>query len=124
MCHSRAFVSGMAAFGALALLVACTSGQGQIETVERLPRPQVVLVDTFAAAPDEVQLDAGLSPEIEQAAKARHGASRPEQEAQISRQVAEAIAHRLVVELDDMGLEAERGSALPEGVQNALLVTG
>jgi uncharacterized protein DUF4410 len=124
MCHSRAFVSGMAVFGALALLVACTSGQSQIETAERLPRPQVVLVDTFAVSPDEVRLDAGLSPEIEQAAKARHGVSRTEQEAQISRQVAEAIAHRLVVELDDMGLEAERGSALPQGVPNALLITG
>lgn len=106
------------------MLVACTSGQSQIQTSEGLPRPQVVLVDTFAVSPDEVQLDAGLSAEIEQAAKARHGATRPEQETAISRQVADAIANRLVIELDDMGLQAERGSALPPGLQNALLVTG
>jgi Domain of unknown function (DUF4410) len=112
------------ALAGLALLTACTSGQSQIQTSERLPRPQVVLVDTFAVSPDEVQLDAGLSAEIEQAVRERHGASRTEQETEISRQVADAIANNLVTEIRDLGLQAERGSALPSGTQHALLVTG
>jgi hypothetical protein len=61
-----------AALAGLALLAACTSTQSQVETGSAmLPRPQVVIVDTFAASPDEVQLDEGLSTEIEQAMKAQ-----------------------------------------------------
>ncbi|HLT00716.1 MAG TPA: DUF4410 domain-containing protein [Geminicoccaceae bacterium] len=124
MSYSRPSVSGIAAVGALAALAACTSGQSEIQTTERLARPQMVLVDSFAVSPDEVRLDAGLSAEVEQAAKERRGTSRAEQEKEISRQVADAIADRLVLEIEDIGLEAQRGNALPQGVQNALLITG
>jgi len=124
MSHLRPSVSGIAAVGALAALAACTSGQSEIQTTERLARPQMVLVDSFAVSPDEVRLDAGLSAEVEQAAKERRGTSRAEQEKEISRQVADAIADRLVLEIEDIGLEAQRGNALPPSVQNALLITG
>jgi hypothetical protein len=125
----RPLVGGLmrkaAAFAGLALLAACTSAQSQMETAgETLPRPQVVIVDSFAASPDEVQLDEGLSTEIEQALSARAGTSRTEQELQAGRHVAEAIADKLVVEIRDMGLRAERGSAVPAGIQNALLIKG
>ena len=89
-----------------------------------LPRPQVVVVDTFAASPGEVTLDQGLSTEVEEAIKADRGTSRTEQELQAGRQVADAIADKLVVEIRDMGLRAERGSALPAGTQNATLIKG
>jgi hypothetical protein len=89
-----------------------------------LPRPQVVVVDTFAVSPDEVKLDEGLSTEIEQALRERRGTSRNQQEIQAGRQVADAIADKLVVEIRDMGLQAERGSALPAGTQNAILIKG
>jgi hypothetical protein len=89
-----------------------------------LPRPQIVVVDTFAASPDEVKLDEGLTTEIEQAVKERHGTSRTQQEIEAGGQVADAIADKLVVEVRDMGLRAERGSALPAGTQNALLIKG
>jgi hypothetical protein len=113
------------ALAALAALAACTSAQGQMETADRtLPRPQVVVVDTFAVSPDEVKLDEGLSTEIEQAVRERRGTSRNQQEVQAGRQVADAIADKLVVEVQDMGLRAERGSAVPAGTQNALLVKG
>jgi hypothetical protein len=109
----------------LAALAACTSAQSQMETgAQTLPRPQVVIVDRFAVAPDEVQLDEGLSTEIEQAIKEKRGTSRTEQELQAGRQVADAIADKLVVEIRDMGLHAERGSTVPAGSQNALLIKG
>jgi hypothetical protein len=114
-----------AAILGLAVLAACTSAQSQVESGSAtLPRPQVVIVDTFATSPDEVTLDEGLSTEVEQAIKADRGTSRTEQELQAGRQVADAIADKLVVEIRDMGLRAERGSALPAGTQNAALIKG
>jgi hypothetical protein len=71
-----------------------------------------------------VKLDEGLTTEIEQAVKERHGTSRTDQEVQASRQVADAIADKLVVGIRDLGLQAERGNALPAGTQNALLIKG
>jgi Domain of unknown function (DUF4410) len=112
------------ALAALTVLAACTSAQSQMETAQMLPRPQVVVVDTFAVSPDEVKLDEGLSTEIEQAVRERRGTSRSQQEVQAGRQVADAIADKLVAEIRDMGLRAERGSALPPGTQNALLIKG
>jgi hypothetical protein len=38
--------------------------------------------------------------------------------------VVDAIADKLVTEIRDMGLQAERGSSVPAGVQNAVLITG
>jgi hypothetical protein len=111
------FGPSAAAFAGLALLAACTSAQSTIEaTGETMPRPQVVIVDTFAASPDDVQLDQGLSTEA--------GTSRTEQELNAGRKVAGAIADKLVVAIQDMGLHAERGSAVPAGTQNALLIKG
>lgn len=109
----------------LALLAACTSAQSQMETRgEMLPRLKIVIVDRFAASPDEVQLDERLSTEIEQTMRARSGTSRTEQELEAGHKVAGAIADKLVAEVQDMGLTAERGSSVPPGVQNALLIAG
>ena len=55
----------------LAVLAACTSTESQMETgAATLPRPQVVIVDTFATSASEVTLDQGLSTEVEEAIKA------------------------------------------------------
>jgi hypothetical protein len=119
------FGPSAAAFAGLALLAACTSAQSTIEaTGETMPRPQVVIVDTFAASPDDVQLDQGLSTEVEQSMRVQAGTSRTEQELNAGRKVAGAIADKLVVAIQDMGLHAERGSAVPAGTQNALLIKG
>jgi len=91
---------------------------------EMLPPPRVVIVQTFATSPDEVELDAGLSTEVEQAIKSDRGTSRTEQEAEAGRQVADAIAKHLVVEARDLGIPAEQGSTVPPGVQHALVLKG
>jgi hypothetical protein len=115
---------GIALVGLLTL-AACTSTQSQMETAgEMLPAPQVVIVDTFAVSADEVKLDEGLTTDIEEAIKADRGTSRSEQEVQAGHQVVDAIADKLVTEIRDMGLQAERGSSVPAGVQNAVLITG
>ena len=114
-----------AAILGLAVLAACTSTQSQVETGSAtLPRPQVVIVDTFAASPDEVTLDQGLSTEVEEAIKADRGTSRTQQEVQAGRQVADAIADKLVVEIRDMGLRPSVAARCPAGTRNATLIKG
>lgn len=116
---------GAAALVGLALLAACTSAQSEIETGSAmLPRPTLVVVETFAVAPGEVDLDGGLGAEIVDAVKADDGTSRSEQELQTGRQVTDAIAAKLVVEIQDLGLTAQRGDAVPPGTPNALLIRG
>jgi Domain of unknown function (DUF4410) len=118
-------ISGAAALAGLALLAACTSAQSEIETGgAMLPRPTLVVVQTFAVSPDEVDLDGGLSAEIVDAVKAEDGTSRTEQELQTGRKVTDAIAKKLVVEIQDLGLTAQRGDAVPPGTANALLIKG
>ena len=52
------------------------------------------------------------------------GTSRTQQEMQVGHQVADAIADKLVIEIRDLGLPAERGSAVPAGTQHAVLIKG
>ena len=104
-----------AAFGALALVTGCTQSSSQIETATMLPRPQVVVVQDFAVWPGEVQLDPGLSGTIDETLGANRLPPRTAKEQQIGHQVASALAEKLVVEIRDLGLPAERGSGLPPG---------
>jgi Domain of unknown function (DUF4410) len=118
--------NGCAALASLALLAACTSGSSVDETAgTRLPPPQVVVVQDFAVAPDEVQLDRGLSATLDRTLDAASSGPPPvAQERQVGRQTAMALADKLVVEIQDLGFQAQRGTGLPPGVQTGLLVTG
>jgi hypothetical protein len=110
----------------LALLAACTSSSSVDQVAGRtLPRPQVVVVQDFAVAPGEVQLDRGLSATLDRALDAAASTPPPAaQELQVGRQTAAALADKLVVEIQDLGFPAQRGTGLPAGVQTGLLVTG
>jgi hypothetical protein len=124
---SRAARSAPGAFALLALilLAGCTSTQSQIQTGgQMLPRPAVVVVHSFAVSPAEVTLSQGLSSEVAKLVGNQSATPRSEQEIQVGHQVADAIANNLVTEIRDLGLPAERGSGLPAGTTNAVLVTG
>jgi hypothetical protein len=115
----------VAALAGLLAAAACTSTQSQPETADAaLPRPQVVMVEDFAVSPDEVKLDDGVIAEVKAAAERTSATPRPAQEEQAGQQVADAIANNLVTEIRDLGLQAERGSAVPSGTPNTLLITG
>ncbi len=118
--------SRTAALAGLALLAAaCTSSHSQIETEgAMMPQPSVVIVDRFAVSADEVTLDEGLSADVEEIIKTKRGTSRTQQELDAGHQVADAIADQLVIEIRDLGLAAERGSAVPAGTQHAVLIKG
>jgi len=113
------------ALGALALaLSACTQGSSQIEAAGPMPRPQLVVVQNFAVAPGEVQLDPGLSGMIDETLRGNSGTPRTAQELQVGRQTADALADKLVVQIRDLGFQAQRGNALPPGVATGLVLSG
>jgi hypothetical protein len=120
---ARSALGAIALLG-LALASACTSTESQVETSgQMLPRPAVIVVDTFAISPSEVTLNEGLTGEVKSIVSGK-STLRSQQELQVGHQVADAIANNLVTEIRDMGLPAERGRGLPSGTQNAVLVSG
>jgi hypothetical protein len=116
---------GLAALAGLILLAGCTSSSSVNQTAgDRLPRPQVVVVQDFAVAPDEVRLDPGLSDMVEETLKGTSGSPRTARELEVGRQVASALAEKLMIEIEDLGLPARRGADLPPGVRIGLIVGG
>lgn len=90
------------------LLGACTAAETtSSDSTRNLPKPDVVIVQPFAVAPDEVKLDRGLSAEMQQAMR---GASRSAQEQQAGQQVSEAIAQKIADHVRDLGLAAQVGT--------------
>lgn len=104
------------------LLGACTSAETtSSDTSQKLPKPDIVIVQPFAVAPDEVKLDAGLSAEVQQAMR---GTSRSAQEQQAGQHVAAAIVQKLATHISDLGLPAQVGMAAPAGAQRPLIISG
>lgn len=117
--------SGRAIAGAvlaLALLAGCTSVRVDSEqgAFEQLPPPDRVLVYDFATSPDDVTLDR-IGAAVTQTFK---GTPRTAQEQQLGRAVADALAKRLVSDIQGMGLPAERAYAAPPAQGRSVLVVG
>jgi hypothetical protein len=114
--------SQVAAMVGVLLLGACTSAETTSSDSSRnLPKPDIVIVQPFAVAPDEVKMDRGLSAEMQQAMR---GTSRSAQEQQAGQQVSEAIAHKLADHIRDLGLQAQVGTTAPAGATRPLIITG
>jgi hypothetical protein len=113
-------------FGALAgaaMILGCAPTQVQ-STYQRdaaMPRPEQVLVYDFAVSPMDVQLDRGLSGQVEQMAK---GSPRTEQEIQLGQQAARALSQKLVSRINAMGLPARRVVGAPSRWEKAVLIEG
>ena len=73
-----------------------------------LPRPDLIVVHDFAVTPEEVGLRYGLVARMEERFDTE---PRSEQERDVGRQVADALAESLVTEIRDLGLPAERASS-------------
>lgn len=104
LCRSSAWVIVLF----LTLLAACTSVSvdREVGAMEQLPPPDRVLVYNFAVTPQEVQLDAVGST----ITSTLDGTADSQQEVQIGHAVADALAKRLVSDIQNMGLNAERAS--------------
>ncbi len=118
------FKAPMLAMACITALAGCTQGSSQIDTAAMLPRPQVIVVQDFAVSPGEVQLDPGLSDTIREMVDSHSGPAPGTQTYKVGRQVANALADKLVAEIRDLGFSAQRGNALPPGYTTGLLVTG
>ena len=105
----------------LLLLAGCTSVQVNPEAgaMEQLPAPDRVLVYNFAVTPQEVQLDAVGSA----ITSTFDGTADLQQEQQVGHAVANALAKRLVSDIQNMGLYAERaaGPVPPSGIDVLIL---
>lgn len=110
--------------GVVGLLAACTSSSSEVQTTAELPKPQVIVVQDFAVQAGEVQLDPGLSGTIDETLDADKRPPSSADEAKVGRQVADALAAKLVIEIQDLGFKAVRGDALPAGDSSGLLISG
>jgi hypothetical protein len=109
---------------ALGLLGACMTASSVDDTPGAiLPRPKTVVVERFAVTPGEVTLDEGLTADVRQALEGG-GGSQTQQEVDTGRKVADALADKLVVDIEDLGIDARRGTSVPAGDQPGLLITG
>lgn len=119
-CTHRTVWQAAATVGVL-FLAACTSAETTSSTSQNLPKPDIVVVQSFAVAPDEVKLDRGLSAEMQQAMR---GTSRSAQEQQAGQQVSDAIAEKIAAHIRDLGLEAQVGTEAPASATHPLIITG
>jgi len=110
------------AFAALALTgCAPTTADVVSEYEGSLPQPERMLIYNFAVSPDEVKLDEGVSAEV----KALAGQEQPprtQEELQIGRTVANALAANLEAELRKMGYPVQRASGMPASQGDKVLV--
>jgi len=90
---------------------ASTNVTSQSEYEGFLPKPKQVLVYNFAASPDEVTLNSGITADIQELVE--KAPPRTDQERAIGRQVADALANHLVTEIQALGLPASRASGPP-----------
>lgn len=118
-----ALVSNRLNPGVAALIVAALAGMTlgctTVKTREQymggpLPKPDRILVYTFAYSPSQVRLDRGITPEIERSIR---GGSRTAAELETGAKLAGLVTDRLVKEIRDMGLPAQRafGDPVPWG---------
>jgi hypothetical protein len=88
--------------------LACATTEVVSESPEyaRVPRPERVLVHTFAVSPKEVRLDHSVTSE----AWKMQGLSESTERREVARKVADVLADTLVKKIQAMGLPAERVS--------------
>jgi Domain of unknown function (DUF4410) len=109
--------------GLFALFTGCASTNVSMDSEHEgfLPKPSRVLVYNFAVSPDEVELDSGISGDIQDLVNT---SPRTDQERAIGRQVADALARHLVKEVGALGIPAIRASTNVPIVGRALLIKG
>jgi hypothetical protein len=95
---------------ALSAMVACAPATVRpVESYQGsgLPRPETVVVENFAATPDDVKLDAGLGARLRNSVNGKSATARQTEDI---RNVAQAISTTLVAEIQKLGLPAVSSS--------------
>jgi hypothetical protein len=111
---------------ALLVLIGCAPTTVNVvsQYTGNLPQPNRILIYNFAVSPGEVTLNQGVSAQV-QAMVGNPQPPQTEQELQVGRTVANALAAKLVAELRKMGYPAERVSGVPPyRGDNVLVIEG
>jgi hypothetical protein len=108
---SASVVSSAAAGLALAAVIltvvagcARVSTQSIQNSIDRLPRPELILVHDYQVSLDEVQLDSAISSRVERAMK---GTPEAEDRLKVEQEVSRALTTTLVDEIRKLGIRAE-----------------
>jgi hypothetical protein len=114
------------AAGACALLAAtawgCASASvNQTRRAGALPKPDRILVRSFAVTMADVELDRGIGPTIARDATGEVG---PGSQVELGRAVSSALAEELVAKLREAGLPAERSSGRVALTPTTLVIAG
>ena len=118
---SKALVSWAPVTLAVGALAGCTNVGTVAEYSGTVPRPDRILVYDLAVTPGEVDMDRGLSAQLQQAVS---GEPRTLQEVEVGRKAAQALSERLVKEIRDMGLPAQRGYGGPPSWGRTVMIKG
>ncbi len=93
----------------VATACATTKVTSDYAAIERSPKPQRILVHTFATSPEDVKLDHSLTA----MAWKLEGVTESAERREVGRAVADKLADHLVTKLQALGLPAERASGPP-----------
>jgi hypothetical protein len=107
----------------IAFFAGCASTNVSVDSEYQgfFPQPSRVLVYDFAVSPDEVDLDSGISGDIQNLV---NQSPRTEQERAIGRQVTAALTTHLVKEISALGIPAIHASANVPVAGRALAIKG
>ena len=107
----------------IALFTGCASTNVTVDNQYQgfIQQPNRVIIYDFAVSPDEVELDSGISEDIQEL---MHKEPRTEQERAIGRQVADALAIHLVKEIGALGIPASRASRTASITNGVLILKG
>jgi hypothetical protein len=113
----------LAAVGGAWMLAGCASTKVVTDSqyVGILQRPEQIFVYNFAVTPGEVELGTGLAAKIEDLAKKQ---SRTEQEIAVGRAVSDALAKKLVTQMQSLGFASDRASGAPPSSGTTLAIKG
>ena len=108
---------------ALILVSGCASTKVTMDNqyAGQLPKPDQIFVYNFAVSPDEVQLDSGLSGEIQSRISQT---PRTDVELAVGRKVSDALASHLVTELRKLGFLVSRAAGPVPYSGNSLTIKG
>jgi hypothetical protein len=87
----------------------------------KFPRPDQILVYNFAVSPDEVELDSGISGDIQ---RLINKTPRTDQERAIGRKISNTLANHLVSELTKLGFIAVRAHSPAPQTGNSIAIKG
>src|SRR5215510_5530570 len=91
------------------------------ESLDALPRPQVILVHDYQASPNDVELDSAVSSRVKRAVE---GTSEAEAQLKVEQEVSRILTTTLVDEIRKLGIPVEPARMAPSVAGPTLSIEG